>query len=50
MNLNFSIIPNAEAPLPPNPTIYPPCQTAGGPPAVPAARARPGLDQPARML
>lgn len=30
MNLNFSIIPNAEAPLPPNPTIYPPCGPVTG--------------------
>lgn len=30
MNLNFNMIPNAEAPLPPNPTIYPPCGPVTG--------------------
>lgn len=30
MNLNFNMIPNAEAPLPPKPTIYPPCGPVTG--------------------
>ena len=30
MNLNMNIIPNTEAPLPPNPTIYPPCGPVTG--------------------